>query len=44
MKISTRGRYALRMMLDMALSDSDKPVRVKEYPGSPAAEEGSDAL
>ena len=30
MKISTRGRYALRMMLDMALSDSDKPVRVKE--------------
>ena len=30
MKISTRGRYALRMMLDMVLSDSDKPVRVKE--------------
>ncbi|MDO4261451.1 MAG: Rrf2 family transcriptional regulator [Eubacteriales bacterium] len=30
MKISTRGRYALRMMLDMALSDSDKPVRVRE--------------
>ena len=30
MKISTRGRYALRMMLDMALSDSDKPVRDKE--------------
>ena len=30
MKISTRGRYALRMMLDMALSDSDKPARVKE--------------
>lgn len=30
MKISTRGRYALRMMLDMALTDSGKPVRVKE--------------
>lgn len=30
MKISTRGRYALRMMLDMALSDSDKPVRVRD--------------
>ena len=30
MKISTRGRYALRMMLDMALADADKPVRVKE--------------
>ena len=30
MKISTRGRYALRMMLDMVLSDSDKLVRVKE--------------
>ena len=30
MKISTRGRYALRMMLDMALADSGKPVRVKE--------------
>ena len=30
MKISTRGRYALRIMLDMALADSGKPVRVKE--------------
>ena len=30
MKISTRGRYALRMMLDMAMADADKPVRVKE--------------
>ena len=30
MRISTRGRYALRMMLDMALADSGKPVRVKE--------------
>lgn len=30
MKVSTRGRYALRIMLDIALSDSGKPVRVKE--------------
>ena len=30
MKISTRGRYALRLMLDLALSDSGRPVRVKE--------------
>lgn len=30
MKISTKGRYALRMMLDMALSDAERPVRVKE--------------
>ena len=30
MKISTRGRYALRLMLDLALSDTDRPVRIKE--------------
>ena len=30
MKISTRGRYALRIMLDLALADSGKPIRVKE--------------
>lgn len=30
MKISTRGRYAVRMMLDLALADATKPVRVKE--------------
>lgn len=30
MKVSTRGRYALRIMLDLALSDSGRPVRVKE--------------
>lgn len=30
MKVSTRGRYALRIMLDLALSDSSRPVRVKE--------------
>ncbi len=30
MKISTKGRYALRMMLDLALNDAEKPVRIKE--------------
>lgn len=30
MKISTRGRYALRLMLDLALSDNDRPIRIKE--------------
>lgn len=30
MKISTKGRYALRMMLDLALHDKGEPVRVKE--------------
>ena len=30
MKISTRGRYALRMMLDLAAYDTGVPVRVRE--------------
>lgn len=30
MKVSTRGRYALRIMLDLALSGDSRPVRVKE--------------
>lgn len=30
MKVSTKGRYALRMMLDLALHDSGEPVRIKE--------------
>jgi Rrf2 family protein len=29
MKISTRGRYALRMMLDMAMNDQDQYITVK---------------
>lgn len=33
MKISTRGRYALRIMLDLALADSGSPVRVKDIAG-----------
>lgn len=30
MKISTRGRYALRLMLDIALDHSGEPVRIKD--------------
>ena len=29
MKISTRGRYALRLMLDLAMNDSDQYVTIK---------------
>lgn len=30
MKISTKGRYALRMMLDIALNNHGEPVRIKD--------------
>ena len=30
MKISTKGRYALRLMLDLAVNMDGQPVRVKE--------------
>ncbi len=30
MKVSTKGRYALRLMLDMALHETDEPIRVKD--------------
>lgn len=30
MKISTKGRYALRLMLDIAMNDKERPVRIKE--------------
>lgn len=30
MKISTKGRYALRLMIDIAMSSSERPVRVKD--------------
>lgn len=33
MKISTKGRYALRLMLDLALNEKDEPIRVKEIAG-----------
>ncbi len=30
MKISTKGRYALRLMLDLAINNSGEPVRIKD--------------
>ena len=30
MKISTKGRYALRLMLDLAMDTSGEPVRIKD--------------
>lgn len=30
MKISTKGRYALRLMLDLALHENQDPVRLKD--------------
>ena len=33
MRISTKGRYALRLMLDLALNDGEKPIRIKEIAG-----------
>ena len=33
MKISTKGRYALRLMLDLASDTSGKPVSIKEIAG-----------
>lgn len=30
MKISTKGRYALRLMLDLALNEKEEPIRIKE--------------
>ena len=30
MKISTRGRYALRLMMDVAVFSKDAPVRIKD--------------
>ena len=30
MKISTKGRYALRLMLDLAMDASGEPVRIKD--------------
>ena len=29
-KISTKGRYALRLMLDLASNDSGTPIRLKD--------------
>lgn len=30
MKISTKGRYALRLMLDIAMNNSGEPIRIKD--------------
>jgi Rrf2 family protein len=30
MKVSTKGRYALRLMLDLALNSNGEPVQIKE--------------
>ena len=30
MKVSTRGRYALRLMIDLAMNDDGTPIRVKD--------------
>lgn len=30
MKISTKGRYALRLMIDMAINDKGDPIRIKD--------------
>lgn len=30
MKISTKGRYALRLMLDLAVYDTGEPVRIRD--------------
>ena len=30
MKISTRGRYALRLMIDLATNDDGNPIRIKD--------------
>ncbi|MCQ2078536.1 MAG: Rrf2 family transcriptional regulator [archaeon] len=38
MKVSTRGRYALRIMLDLAINSDGRPVSFKdisERQGSP---------
>ena len=35
MKISTKGRYALRMMIDIAASESDEPIRLKDIAFTP---------
>lgn len=30
MKVSTKGRYAIRFLLDLAMNDTGQPVRMKE--------------
>lgn len=30
MKVSTKGRYALRLMIDLAINETSEPVRIKD--------------
>lgn len=30
MKISTKGRYAVRLMIDIAMNDTGQPIRIKD--------------
>lgn len=30
MKISTKGRYALRLMIDLAMNDAGSPIRIRD--------------
>ena len=30
MRVSTKGRYALRLMLDLALNNTGEPVSIKD--------------
>ncbi len=34
MKISTKGRYAVRLLLDIAMNDEVEPVRLKRCCGT----------
>ena len=33
MKVSTKGRYAIRFLLDLAKNSQGKPVRIKDVAG-----------
>ena len=44
MKVSTRGRYALRLMLDLALNNTGEPVRLKDVAGDFGKISGTDHL
>ena len=33
MRISTKGRYARRLMLDLAMEENGKPVSIKDIAG-----------
>ena len=39
MKISTKGRYALRLMLDLAIHDTGEPIRIRDIAARPEISE-----